>query len=373
MAEFKLPPISTLAGSTFFNYIRVLKKGEIERKYYLTVLLTLLIVLIASPFHLWEKVLFGVFKRKPKGEIKPPLFILGHWRSGTTLLHNLLCQDPAAGYVTTYHSLFPTNLGSKLLFKTFMKLNMPDKRPSDGMALSVDYPQEDDFAIGNLSTFSYYHFFYFPKKFNRFYEQSVRFRNNSSDAKKWKKTYQLLINKALINTSGQRAVLKSPVNTGRVNQILKMNPEAKFIYIYRNPFAVYLSTFKFFDELFPTLWFHEVSYEFIENLIFEIFSKLIQDYEAQKHLIPKENLIEIRFEEFEKNPLDTIRLVYSDLLADDFERFREILERYLDSVKSHKKNAYTISRRIHDRIQKEWKFYIDSRGYTLPDNIHIKD
>src|SRR3712207_6546804 len=31
-------------------------------------------------------------------EIKSPVFILGHWRSGTTHLHNLLCVDRQFAY-----------------------------------------------------------------------------------------------------------------------------------------------------------------------------------------------------------------------------------------------------------------------------------
>jgi omega-hydroxy-beta-dihydromenaquinone-9 sulfotransferase len=142
MDEFKIPPISTLAGSTIVNYFKILRLGRIAPKYYLKIFLTTLIVLIATPFHLWENIVFRRRVREFKFQ-KPPLFIIGHWRSGTTLLHNMLTKDPTAAYITTYQSLFPNNLASKWLFKTFMRINMPDKRPSDGVELNIDYPQED--------------------------------------------------------------------------------------------------------------------------------------------------------------------------------------------------------------------------------------
>ena len=36
-----------------------------------------------------------------------PVFILGHWRSGTTFVHNVLSCDKRFGYCTTYQTVFP--------------------------------------------------------------------------------------------------------------------------------------------------------------------------------------------------------------------------------------------------------------------------
>ena len=40
-------------------------------------------------------------------EIKPPLFILGAWRSGTTHLHNLLAVDDRFAYPNLYQVTYP--------------------------------------------------------------------------------------------------------------------------------------------------------------------------------------------------------------------------------------------------------------------------
>jgi hypothetical protein len=104
---------------------------------------------------------------------KDPVFILGHWRSGTTFLHNMLCSDPQSAYVSTYQSVFPDNLASQAIFKTFMKMNLPEKRPSDNVKLGIDLPQEDEFALSNMIADSFYHFFYFPEKYRDYYTRSV--------------------------------------------------------------------------------------------------------------------------------------------------------------------------------------------------------
>jgi len=40
-------------------------------------------------------------------ELRPPLFLVGHWRSGTTLLHELLCLDARYTYPTTHACMNP--------------------------------------------------------------------------------------------------------------------------------------------------------------------------------------------------------------------------------------------------------------------------
>jgi hypothetical protein len=372
MDEFKIPPISTLAGSTLKNYLKILGTGKIAPRYSFKIALTTLIVLIATPFHFWEKLYFK--KRLKNFEFKkPPLFILGHWRSGTTLLHNMLTKDPAAAYMTTYHALFPNNLASKWLFKTFMKINMPDKRPSDGVKLDINFPQEDEFSFSNCQWNAYYNFFYFPKNYSEFYEKSVHHKNlGKEEIDLWYQSYDKLVKKSLIDTKGERAIFKNPVNTARIDKLLKLYPDAKFLYIYRNPITVFYSTRRFFQQLYPTLWFHKVDNQFIDDLIFDVYKRLLDDYLKLKSLIPAENLMELRFEEFEQNPVNELEKIYSDLLKEDFSTVKQYFADYFKTQKSHKKNKYLVDAAEMDAIRKHWGKYIEMYNYDLPPDVTIK-
>ena len=372
MDEFKIPPFSTLIGSTFKNYFKILRKGYIEPKYYIKILLTTLVVLISAPFHLWEKI---VFRRKLKNFKfeKPPLFILGHWRSGTTLLHNMLTKDPSAAYMTTYQALFPNNLTSKWLFRTFMRINMPEKRPSDGVVLNINFPQEDEFAFSNCQWNAYYNFFYFPRHYKEFYEKSVHHKNlRKKEIELWYKSYDQLIKKAILNTKGERVIFKNPVNTARIDKILKLYPDAKFIYIYRNPFAVFYSTRRFFQQLNHTLWFHQVDDRFTDIMIFDVYDRLLSEYLQLKSLIPHENLMEIQFEEFEKNPVKQLEKIYNNLLNEDFTKVKHFFSDYFKTQKGHKKNKYLVPADEIELIRKHWGKYIDMYGYDLPLDVKIK-
>ncbi len=238
MSDFKIPQISTLVGSRIGNYFKTLKNETVEPKFYLKVFLTTLIIIIATPFHWWEAIKFNRKLSRFKFE-KQPLFIIGHWRSGTTLLHNLLCKSPSAAYLTTYQSTFPNNLGSKWLFKTFMKANMPDKRPSDNVKLNINFPQEDEFAFCNTQPHAYYNFFYFPLNCKLYYNRAIHHKNLSTqEINTWYKSYDKILKKAVLNSKEKQLIVKNPVNTARIQKILKLYPDAKFLYIYRYPYIL---------------------------------------------------------------------------------------------------------------------------------------
>jgi hypothetical protein len=369
MSDFKIPPISPLSGSTLINFLKIISHKEVSPAYYHKLFLSSLIILIATPFHCWEWLVFRRRLRKTR-TVKAPLFIIGHWRSGTTLLHYALCKDPSAGYLTTYHSLFPNNLASKWLFKTFVKLKIPSKRPSDDMELNADYPQEDGFAFINCQPSAFYNFFYFPSEYKYFYDRGINHKSMSEgEIRSWYKSYDILLRKALIDTKGRRLIVKNPANTARIDKLLKLYPDAKFLYIYRNPVTVFFSTQKFFRNLFPKIWLNPVSNDYIDTMIFDLYHRLMNDYQKHKRLIPEGNLLELRFEDFEKNPCGELKRIYEDLLHENYETLRPVFEAYFESISAYRKNRYKVGKADLDYVLKELKSYMDLYSYSLPADI----
>jgi LPS sulfotransferase NodH len=372
MSEFRIPPVSTLIGSSPLNFFRVMQGGgKVSSEYYGKLLLTSMIVGLTYPFHAIDKFTWDR-RAAQSGLKKPPLFILGHWRSGTTFLHNLLCQDPRAGYVTTFQSLFPQEMASQWLFKPLMKATMPDKRPSDSVKLDVDLPQEDEFAIGNLTTESFYHFFYFPQLYRDYRELSID-KINRGESTSWDKLYNLMLVKASLNTGADRLVVKNPVNTARIPALLRIYPDAKFLFIHRNPVSTVLSTIRFFKAVMPALWFHQVSDDFIQEMVYDNFNYMMQQYEETKRLIPEVNLMETGYEDFEKHPVEHAEKVYQILLQEDIKPFRSKLNDFISSQKKHRVNSYRIDREQLNSMTQRLTFWMEKGGYGVPEEIIIKD
>jgi hypothetical protein len=71
-----------------------------------------------------------------------PLFVLGHPRTGTTLLHSLLALDDELGTCSTFCAGFPSSFLWFERFKWLLSGMIDAKRPMDNVELSFDSPQE---------------------------------------------------------------------------------------------------------------------------------------------------------------------------------------------------------------------------------------
>ena len=84
---------------------------------------------------------------------KHPVFVLGHWRSGTTLLHELLVCDPRHTYPDTFSCFAPNHfLLSRRLFAWWLWALMPHRRPMDNMSVGFDSPQEDEWCCATWAS-----------------------------------------------------------------------------------------------------------------------------------------------------------------------------------------------------------------------------
>jgi hypothetical protein len=180
-----------------------------------------------------------------------------------------------------------------------------------------------------------------------------------------------LILRAKKNTGGNFTVFKNPVNTARIKQILEIYPKAKFIHIYRNPITVYLSTKKFFLSLFPTIELQKSNPKQIEEIIFDLYARIMKDYFDQKELIPEKNLFEMAYEDFEVNPLDNARAIYGQFQLSDWEKAEPYFRSYLKDLGEYKKNTYKISEYELNRIMKEWDFAFEKLGYGQNQEVEV--
>ncbi len=355
--------MSPISGSGFKNFFRLLKGNEISFKYYPKLLLFVLFVVFVEPFRWLER----RFQKKKLEEYKikeDPVFIVGHWRSGTTFLHNVICEDPQMGFVTLYQGIYPeTVFKGTWLVKNMMKLLMPKTRASDNMELGTDLPQEEEFALSNTHSMSYYNFWFFPKRWKDFFRKYIEFDIPESIKSKWKNEYRNLIKKALINTNGKRFISKNPPNTGRIDVLLELFPNARFIHIYRDPITTFVSSKKFFESTIQPLKLHSISEEELDENILWTFDKLMNRFEDQKRLIPKENLIEIKFEEFEKDTIGGIQNIYEKLRLPGFEIARPHFEEYVSGQKDYQKNEHKIPQKLKNRITSRWGFAIKRWNY----------
>lgn len=364
LLEFQKLPINTLVGADWKTFKAITKGQEVDKGYKGKYRLTLLVCRLLC-------CLKPIQDRRYKKRVKDvavehdPVFILGHWRSGTTFVHNVLALDKHFGYTTTYQTVFPhIMLFAQSFFKKTMSWLMPDKRPTDNMELNVDQPQEEEFALSNMMPYTYYNFWYFPKRMMEYCDKYLLFDKATEEEKEvFMEMFVKMMKISLWNTKGTQFLTKNPPHTSRVEEILKVFPNAKFIYLMRNPYTVFESTRSFFSNTIRPLKLQNISDEEMESNILEIYKKLYHKYEETKGLIPEGNLIEIKFEDFETDALNQTKKIYETLNLPGFEEAEADITAYLEKKKGYKKNAYQYEPRTVELVEKHWGFALDQWGY----------
>jgi hypothetical protein len=357
-----------LALGSFRNWLRLLwSSGGVDRMFLRRAAFISSVSFLTIPFRIWERVRYRELNNGTSLDASP-IFIVGHWRSGTTLLHQLLCRDPAFGYVSTFQTIAPEwFLTCGRTVESWLARAIPSTRMMDNMRLNLDDPQEEEFAMAEMSPFSFYHQWSFPRNAREYFDKYAMFHNvPDSVVCNWKKAYLRILHKATFNSGGKQLVIKNPINTARIETLLEMFPNAKFVHIYRNPYTVFLSTRHFFRCVLGSTQLQAANQDEIEANILYFYEQMMRRFLDEKRLIPQGNLVELRFEEFEAQPLDGLRQVYDGLRLPGFDAAEDRFRDHLASLAGYRKNRYDLSDDVIRKVEEHWGFAIDRWGYKVP-------
>ena len=174
--------------------------------------------------------------------VPPPLFVLGHWRSGTTHLHNLLTVDERFAFPNNYQAFYPhTFLTTEAVSSRLIGPFLPRRRPMDNIEWDMRSPQEDEFALCAATGLSPCIGWAFPRKRDH-YDRYLTFRGvPASEIARWQAAFVRFLKK-LTWKYRRPLVLKSPPHTCRIRLLLQMFPRARFVHIHRDPYDVFRSS-----------------------------------------------------------------------------------------------------------------------------------
>ncbi len=295
---------------------------------------------------------------------KSPVFIIGHWRSGTTHLHNLLSLDDNLAAPSAYQAFFPRHFIFTYAATTIFDVLAPRTRPMDNVVFRSDVPQEDEFAVAALSGVSPYLRVLFPITCDQSYSEIDPEALPEVVLERWKGSLLLFLKKLTL-LRGKRIVLKSPPHMARVRVLLEMFPDAKFIHIVRNPYDVYVSTHGLWRDLFANAHLQIPSPREVDDLILKWYTELFRLFERDRAIIPDGSLFEIRYEDLEENPLESLGSAYQALGLAGFAHFREKVARYLDVIKGYRKNVHELDDEAKQKVARCWTQTFEKYDYQL--------
>jgi hypothetical protein len=317
-----------------------------------------------APLRLVETLVWG--RRLARQPLRhAPVFIVGHWRSGTTHLHNLMAQDHRFGVVSMYQAIAPgcTLLGGRWLKRLLARV-VPEQRPMDRMRWPVDAPQEEEIPLGKMLPYSFYVQFLFPRRARALFRRYVLLEGAPRRAAaEWKRQYDRLLRRASIHAGGRRLLLKNPVNTARIPLLLELYPDARFIHIHRNPHDVYPSALHLHRSLLAFTALEHVADGEIEETVLALYETMMRRFLTDRASIPERQLIDVAFADLERDPLGVLARVYAHLGLPDFQTVRPHMERYLEAERDYRKNEFRRTTDETRRVEGRWGFAFEAFGY----------
>lgn len=287
-----------------------------------------------------------------------PIFILGHWRSGTTMLQNYLTVDPQFATPRLADVLYPNSLvryhsrHNGLLEQR----KEGNARPMDNIQVHLASPAEDEFALAVLTLTSPLFSWVFPQN-SAYYDQFLTFKSvDPLIIEQWRHLFKYYLQKLTL-TYKKQLLLKSPQHTARIHLLLKLFPQAKFIHIHRHPYNLFKSTLKLYNTAVQTSTLQRIpksttSFERISA----IYNEMYDSFFDHKDTIPDANFVDIRFEELEQQPVETIQRIYESIELDGFDTFKPLLQQEVEKTSNYQKNKYAdLTDTEKDQLYDEWR------------------
>lgn len=319
---------------------------------------------LGTPLRWWEQVRHRHAIDRVEID-QPPIFIIGHWRSGTTHLHNLMSQDDRFGCVRMAQALSPDcSISTRRWLPALFDRVFPKKRPMDNMEWPMDAPQEEEIPLAKTTPYSWYLQFLFPQAAIERFRQAVLFegvpdRVRAEVAEK----YLRILKVATLHDGGRRLLLKNPVNTARIGLLLELFPDAKFVAIHRSPYEVFPSAVNLHRKILGLTAFQRWDASLVEQNVLEMYELVMDRYLAERSLIPPDNLVEVAYDDLDARPLEVLSTIYDRLALGGWPEARPAIEAYVESQAGYRKNGFQISDRAAELVEDRWGRFFAPLGY----------
>jgi hypothetical protein len=298
-------------------------------------------------------------------EVRPPLFVLGHWRSGTTLLHDLLALDPRFAAPTLYQVTYPhTFLTTERLGSWAMRRTAIKHRPQDNMRVDPAAAWEDEFALCASGFCTPCLTWVFPGAAAH-YDRFLTFRDATpAEVERWRTALRSLLKKVTLRNGGRPLVVKSPAHTCRIKLLSETFPGAKFVHIHRDPYAVFQSAVHMYAKVLPVCRLQRTACVDWPERVIRQYREVYDAYFEQRGDVPAGRLHEVRFERLEADPVGEVRKLYAALGLPEFAPVEPALRRYADSLAGYQKNAFPdLPPQQRERVANEWRRCFDEWQY----------
>ena len=354
-----------LISSSFSNLVRLVASYGCEARFVPRLLYLLTATLLRQPIIWFEAARYG--NRIARQEFQPPVIIVGHWRSGTTHLHNVMNEDTRFGKVTLLHAGMPNDfLTLAGIAKRHVASQLPERRLMDNVPVSAEAPWEEEMALTSTGRMSFYHVSFFPRCMERVFNDAVMFNDGDTELQAtWQRQYLAFLRKIQFAQPDKPLLLKNPANTARIRLLRDMFPGAKFVHIHRDPYKVFVSTIHLYLKAQEAWGLHRPDRERLVRHILDSYPRLMNSFFADRSLLAEDELVEVSFRDLQDDPMQTMAHIYEKLNLPAFAAARTRFKSYLASQRDYRKNVLPIAPDEKAQVAKRWGEIFEQLGYPV--------
>lgn len=296
-----------------------------------------------------------------------PVFIIGHWRTGSTLLHQLLSIDSQWLTPTVFEVSVPEGfLVSRPYYRPVMSKVLGSTRPMDNVKLGFDEPQEDEYALLKLCPGTPLEKLIFPDKDCPFLAGGHTFIPNGKQELFWRKQYTDFCRRLLLRKPG-RLLFKNPFHSLRIPLLYRWFPQAVFINITRHPSEVLPSTRHMWDVVGSQNCLNGRWQRPGLSDIARFYNYLTRYVSDQLSVLPANASYTLSYQQLTVNPFAEIKALYAHFGWEFTDTYQNQLREFIASLKGYKTNNYAPNPEL-EAVLKE--FFSDYPPYkSMPNNL----
>lgn len=319
------------------------------------------------------------FKRHPEindEEITKPLYIIGQGRSGTSMLHNILAEDPDNGTTLQWENMFPCPPPEKETYHTDPRIER-----AEGLIQMVNHVVPEvasmhEFAARIPSEIINLHCLAFRSPWwlsfggqSQAYAEYLQKQDMIPVYQYQKRLLKLLQWK----NPRKHWIIKSPLCISYIPQILETYPDVGFVSPHRDPVKALSSVINLMGTLFWSRTdnpYNGNEFDALTNadLGAMIMSQPIELLESG--VLPKEQLCNLHYADLIADPIAAVAGIYHYFGMQFTDRGRAILQQYMDDNPRSSRPAHKYNVGDPEQVKVERKAYQRYQEYfDVPSEI----
>jgi len=263
------------------------------------------------------------------------IFVMGFWRSGTTLLHELLAAGPGMAAPRTWQCMNPS--GFRIAGPPASRAAV--SRPMDGVLVDALSPQEDEFALLARGAPSVYRAWLDPRRWDEALPALEQQTWLALPESQWLADWRTFLGWCMPEAANRLAV-KSPNHVFRLEALHRVWPRARFVWTLRDPVDTWHSNRKMWRAMTAMYSLWQGRAGDLDRFLLKAMSEYAAALRWAADALDSETVAYLDFDRLTRDTAEALQGLTRRLELGSWETWRPRLQQRLSQSAGHRQEAY---------------------------------